>query len=105
MKHILKDEKVTHLKQHSLWMQDKANSLEQEIMSGRDRMVILECDMLLNDTQLLSKTKIITGLEGRSMQEVKLNGFEDDSVIGWLVNNCNAIALRQHSRKEANYSS
>ena len=39
------------------------------------------------------------------MQEVKLNGFEDDSVVDWLVQNCNVIALRQHSKEEADYSS
>lgn len=39
------------------------------------------------------------------MQEVKLSGFDDDSVVDWLVQNCNVIALRQHSKEEADYSS
>lgn len=36
------------------------------------------------------------------MQKVELKGLEDDSAINWMVKNCNARALLQHSKQEAN---
>ena len=102
---LSKDEKSTWLQQDIEWMQEEAAQLKEDVMLKHDKMDILERDLSLKDKLLLSRNKRITELEGRSIQKAKLKGFEDDSVINWLVKNCNAIALRQHSREEANYSS
>lgn len=102
---LSKDAKVTPLEQDILWMQEEATQLEQDVKLEHDKMGILERHLSLKDKHLVSKTKRITELEGRSMQKVKLNGFDDDSVIDWLVKNCNAIALCQHPKEENNYSS
>lgn len=102
---LSKDAKVTRLERDIVWMQEEATQLEHDVKLKHDKMGILERDLSLKDKHLVSKTKRITELEGRSMQEVKLNGFEDDSVVDWLVQNCNVIALRQHSKEEADYSS
>ena len=99
---LSKDEKVTQLEQDNLWMHEKANQLEQDVMFSHERIGILERDILLKDEDLLSTKKRITQLEGRSMQKVELKGLEDDSVIEWVVKNCNTIALRHHSGEEAN---
>lgn len=96
---LSKDAKVTQLEQDTVWMQEEATQLEQDVELKHDKMGILERDLSLKDKHLVSKTKRITELEGRSMQKVELNGFEDDSVIDWLFKNCNAIALPQHSKE------
>lgn len=83
-------------------MHEEVTQLEQEIVLKHDKIGILERDVLLKDEHLLSKKKRIHELEGRSMQKVELKGLEDDSAINWMVKNCNARALRQHSKQEAN---
>lgn len=100
---LSKDAKVTRLEEDIMWKQEEATQLEQDVKMKHDKMSILERDLLLKDKQLVSKTKRIIELEARSMQKVKLNGFEDDDVIDWLVKNGNAIALRQHLKVEANF--
>lgn len=101
---LSKDEKFTRLEQDILWLQEEADRLEQDVMLRHDKNVTLERDLSLKDKLLLSKTERITELEGISMRKDKINGFEDDSVVDWLVTNCNAIAQRQHSKQGANSS-
>ena len=68
-----------------------------------DRIGILERDLLLKDRHLLSRKERITALEGMIMQECDLMSLGSDDVKAWLDKNCNARALHQQSKKEANY--
>lgn len=99
---LSKDEKVSRLEQDVFSMHEEVTHLEQEIVLKDDKIGILERDVLLKNEHLLSKKKRIHELGGRSMQKVRLKGLEDDSAIDWLAKNCNARALRQHSKEEAN---
>ena len=114
---VLKDKKVASLKQDICYMREEATQLEQDIMMKderigilekdvklkHDRIGILEHDLLLKDKHLLSRKERITELEGRIIQEYDLVSLNSDDVKAWLNKNCNARALQQQSKKEANY--
>lgn len=102
---LFKYAKVTRLEENIMWVQEEATQLRQEVKLKHGKMSILERDLSLKDKHLFSKTQRIIELEARSMQKVELNGFGDDNVIDWLVENCNVLTLRQHLKEEANFPS
>lgn len=87
---LTKDAKVARLEEDIVWMREEATQLEQDVKLRHEKMGILERDLSLKDKHIVLKTKRITELEGRSIQTIKMDGFEDDNVIDWLVEICNA---------------
>lgn len=100
---VFKDKEVALLMQDILWVREEATQQEQDIMMKDERIGLLERDILLKDKHLLARKERVTELEGRFLQEYELKSLGDQDDKDWLGKICNARAMRQQSKKEANY--